>query len=61
MNEKIKEFINGLGALTELWLMTYNLFIQQGCSHIMATKHTQAFIATILSLGMDNNASGAGI
>ena len=53
MNEKLKDFLNGLGALVELWAVIFNGFKQQGCDDKIALMHTKAFMETIIgSLGI---------
>ena len=54
MNDKIQELIRGMGALTELWLITYNLFLKQGCDSNMAIKHTQGLVSACLAIGNNN-------
>ena len=61
MNEKIQEFIRGVGALTELWLITYNMFVQQGCDKASALLHTKGLVSTILTVGSDNKTKGEGL
>lgn len=48
MNEKLKEFLLGMGVLTELWVVTYNNFRKQGLSHSEALDHTGAFMKTVM-------------
>lgn len=48
MNEKLKEFLLGMGVLTELWVVTYNNFRKQGLSHSEALDHTSAFMKTVM-------------
>lgn len=49
MNEKLKEFLLGIGALTELWMIRYNNFRKQGLNHFDALEHTGAFTKVILT------------
>ena len=59
MNEKVLEFIQGLGALTEIWLITYNNFKKQGLNDSEAFTHTREFmkvmLATITNGGANND------
>ena len=58
MNEKALEFIQGLGALTEIWLLTYTNFKKQGLNDADAFTHTREFMkvmmATITNGGANN-------
>lgn len=58
MNEKVLEFIQGLGALTEIWLLTYNNFKKLGLNDAEAFTHTKEFtkvlMATITNGGVTN-------
>lgn len=49
MNEKLKEFLVGIGAMTELWMITYNSFKNQGLSHSDSLEHTGAFMKSIIA------------
>lgn len=49
MNEKVKELLVAVGALTELWVVTYNNFRNQGLKHSDALDHTGAFIKVLIS------------
>lgn len=49
MNDKILEFIQGLGALTEIWMVTYNNFKKQNLSDAEAYAHTREFMKVIVS------------
>lgn len=57
MNEKLKEFLVGIGALTELWMITYNNFRKQGLSHSEALEHTGAFTKSILTTSKEDTGS----
>ena len=49
MNDALKKFIEGMGALCETWTLTYNKFIEQGYSAKDAMAHTQAFMTAFLT------------
>ena len=49
INKKLTELINGMGALTEMWLITYKLFIDQGLDKVEALDHTRALVQAILT------------
>lgn len=53
MNEKLKEFLMGIGAMTELWMVTYNNFRKQGLGHTEALEHTTAFTKTLMGYVKD--------
>lgn len=58
MNNKLEEFIKGMGALTEMWTVTYRGFLNQGYSAPDALTHTREFTmammaAMIMSGGQD--------
>ena len=43
-----KEFLNGMGALVEMWLITYNNFKNAGLSHNEAIEHTKGVMSLML-------------
>ena len=49
MNEKVQQIILAVGALSELWTVTYKNFIAQGLSHKDALEHTGAFMKVLIS------------
>lgn len=55
MNEKLKELIDGIGAMAELWTITFRSFKKQGLDNKDALMHTKEFMSVmmenILSLG----------
>ena len=57
MNEKLKEFLMGIGAMTELWMVTYNNFRKQGLGHTEALEHTTAFTKTLMGYVKDAGGS----
>ena len=60
MNEKLKDFLLGIGALTEMWMITYNNFRNQGIEHAAALEHTAVFIKVILKYSVDLDISKNG-
>lgn len=48
MDEKVKQIIMAVGALSELWTVTYRGFIGQGFSHKDALEHTSAFMKVFI-------------
>ena len=49
MNEKVQQIIMAVGALSELWTVTYKSFIGQGFSHKESLEHTAAFMKVLIS------------
>lgn len=49
MNEKLKAFILGLGALTEMWRITYGEFVKSGMKDKEALTHTQGFMTAFMT------------
>lgn len=49
MNEKVQQLILAVGALCELWTVTYKNFISQGLGHKEALEHTSEFMKMIVS------------
>lgn len=47
-NEKVTELITAVGALSELWTVTYNNFIKQGYSKLDARVHTKDFMSALI-------------
>lgn len=48
MNEKVKQFIQGIGMLTELWTITYNGFKNQGLNDAESIRNTKEFMSMIM-------------
>lgn len=54
MDEKVKQIIMAVGALSELWTVTYRGFIGQGFNHKEALEHTGAFMKVLIgNIGKD--------
>lgn len=47
-NEQVKQLIQNLGVMTELWMITYNGFLSQGLREEAALSHTKAFMSTMV-------------
>ena len=62
MNEKLKNFIAGIGAMTEVWTMTYKNFIEHGYTSTEALTHTREFMSalihSIMVYGKEENTDG---
>lgn len=57
MNDtQVKQLIQGIGLMTELWTITYQGFKNQGLSDDVAMAHTRAFMSIMLT-PLFNNAS----
>lgn len=54
-NDQVKNIIQGIGLLTELWTITYNGFIQQGLSSSESMKHTKELISIMISTFTEPN------
>ena len=54
MNEKIMELIKGIGALTEMWIITYKGFTSQGVSREEALMHTREFMKVMCESNFAN-------
>lgn len=48
MNEKVQELVTTIGALGELWTITYTGFIKQGMSKTDARIHTKDFMGCLI-------------
>ena len=55
MPEKFKNFINAIGVLTEVWMMTYKSFIDHGHNHTEALTHTREFMSALMHATIANN------
>lgn len=56
-NDQVNQIIAGLGAITELWTITYNGFKKQGFTDDAALDHTKAFMSIMMGgiLGIKDN------
>lgn len=48
MNEQVKQLIQGIGVLTELWTITYNGFKQQGLNDVDSIRNTKELMSIIM-------------
>ena len=53
-NKNLKDFINSVGALTEIWAIAYKSFLGQGFTEEQAMVNTQAFVHTFLTTMLEN-------
>ena len=49
MNKKLKELIDSIGMMTELWMITYEGFKRQGLTETAALLHTREFMIAFLT------------
>ena len=49
MNDKLKTYIESLGALCETWTIVYKNFLSQGMDAKDAIVHTQGFMTAFIS------------
>lgn len=49
MNEQVQQIIAAVGALSELWAVTYRNFVGQGFGHKEALEHTSAFMKVFIA------------
>lgn len=47
-NDQVKQLIQNLGMMAELWTITYQSFRKQGMSHADSIIHTKAFMSTMM-------------
>ena len=58
MNENnIAELFNSIGAFVDLWVITFNNFLQRGFGRQEALEHTKSLFETILSANNINTDS----
>ena len=54
-NDQINQLIQGIGMMTELYMITYQNFKKQGVSDDDAIKHAKALIAVMMESFIDND------
>lgn len=54
-NDLVKQLIQGLGVMTELWAITYNSFKSQGFTNGDAINHTKAFMSVVIGGILDQS------
>lgn len=47
-NDQVNQIIQGLGAITEMWMIVYNNFKQQGLNDEVALAHTKALMSVAM-------------
>ena len=53
-DEQLKDFFNAMGATTEIWLIVYNSFRDNGMAEGSAIEHTQAFMTAFMTSLLKN-------
>ena len=54
----LNNFINGMGAAVEMWLLLYKNFMQHGLTEKEALMHTQAMFTATLAGNKNNDSKG---
>lgn len=54
-NEQVNQIIQGIGTLTELWIITYSGFKRQGLSNDDAVIHTKALMSIMVDSFIEPN------
>lgn len=47
-NEQVNQLIQGIGMMTELWVITFQGFVKQGMSNEEAIMHTKALMSIMV-------------
>ena len=47
-NDEVKNIIQGLGAITEMWIIVYSNFKKQGLNDETALVHTKALMSSMM-------------
>lgn len=58
MNEQLMNLINGLGAVTEMWMVIFANFKAQNMDDDDAIKHTKAMMEVLMGTFMPNVGEG---
>lgn len=58
-NDQVKQLIQNLGMMAELWSITYQSFRSQGLSHADSITHTKAFMSTMMETFINPNGGGS--
>ena len=51
LNKALAELLVGIGAITEMWMVTYKAFLAQGMDKDEALQHTTAMTKLMMELG----------
>lgn len=58
-NDQVRQIIQGIGTLAELWLITFQSFKNQGLSDETATMHTKALMSIMVDSFHDSGGKEA--
>lgn len=47
-NDQVNQLIQGIGMMTELWIITYQGFVKQGMGNEEAIMHTKALMSIMV-------------
>ena len=54
MSKNVNTFISNMGALCEMWLITYKQFVDHGLDHKAALEHTQSVMTSFMQATYGN-------
>lgn len=57
-NDAVQELINGIGLMTELWIIVYNSFTSHGMNDKEAFAHTREFMSVITDFILNTGNTG---
>lgn len=57
-NEQVNQLIQGIGAMTELWMITYQGFKRQGLNDEDSVMHTKAIMSIMMESFMEAGGNG---
>ena len=57
-NDMVNQLILGIGAMAEIWTVTFKSFINQGLTEPEAMEHTKALMSVILENTMSSDSNG---
>ena len=57
-NDAVQELINGIGIMTELWIIAYNSFTSHGMNDREAFAHTREFMSVITDFILNTGNTG---
>lgn len=58
-NDQVKQLIQNLGMMAELWSITYQSFRNQGMGHADSIVHTKAFMSCMIESFVTPNGGGS--
>ena len=59
-NDQLNNLIQGIGIMTELWVITYNNFRSHGMNDTDAVIHTKAFMSILVDSATINGSMEGG-